>query len=129
MKKLVSLTLALMIALLALLPAMAERTHTIQSGVLTMLNLSEEELLNYRNARNLIGRQLEKEGLVTHRFRQIMSESGRDQSRMNANIEIVYYDTLDAMLMALNAGDVDEISIYNTVAEYLVQNNPIWFRS
>ena len=36
MKKLVSLTLALLIALLALLPAMAEETHTVKLGVLSI---------------------------------------------------------------------------------------------
>ena len=46
MKKLVTLTLALMIALLALLPAMAEETYTVKSGVLSMLNVSEEEMAN-----------------------------------------------------------------------------------
>ena len=72
MKKLVSLTLALLIALLALLPAVAEEGPTIRCGVLSMLNVTEAEMLNYRTARNLIGRQLEKEGLVTHRVRQIL---------------------------------------------------------
>jgi len=124
MKKLVSLTLALLIALLALLPAVAEEIPTIRCGVLSMLNVSEDEMLRYRNARSLLGRQLEKEGLVTHAFRQKMSEAGVDESQMDVNIEIVYFDTLDAALMALNAGDVDEISIYETVAQYLVHSDP-----
>ena len=120
MKKLVSLTLALLIALLALLPAMAEEVPTIRCGVLSMLNLTEEEMLNYRTARNLIGRQLEKEGLVTHRVRQILDvDNWKD-----APFEIVYFDTLDAALMALNAGDVDEISIYQAVAQYLTHTDP-----
>jgi len=37
--------------------------------------------------------------------------------------EIVFYDSLDAMLMALNAGDINTMSIYNTTADYLVANN------
>lgn len=120
MKKLVSLTLALMIALLALLPAMAEEVPTIRCGVLSMLNVTEAEMANYRQARNLIGRQIEEEGLVTHRVRQIL---GVDNWK-DANFEIVYFDTLDAALMALNAGKVDEISIYETVAQYLTHSDP-----
>ena len=42
----------------------------------------------------------------------------------NVKQEIVYFDTLDAMLMALNAGDVDEISISETTAQYLTHSDP-----
>ena len=124
MKKLVSLTLALLIALIALLPAMAEDVPTVRAGVLSMLNVTEDEMLRYWNARSLVVRQLEKEGLVTHVFLQEMSEAGIDESQMDVNIEIVYFDTLDAALMALNAGKIDEISIYGTVAQYLVHSDP-----
>ena len=37
--------------------------------------------------------------------------------------EIVFYDSLDAMLMALNAGDITYMSVYNSTADYLVANN------
>ena len=124
MKKLVSLTLALLIALFVLLPAMAESTPTIRSGVLSMLNLNEEEMLNFRKARNLIGRQLEQEGYVTRKYQQILDEAGIDENLTNANIEIVYFDTLDAALMALNAGTIDEVSIYENVARYLAHSDP-----
>lgn len=122
MKKLVSLTLALLIALFVVLPAMAEETYTVKSGVLSMLNVSEEEMANYRIARYLIGCQLEKEGVVTHAFRQIY-EKGAEGGK-SPNFEIVYFDTLDAALMALNAGTISEISIYETVAQYLVHSEP-----
>ena len=76
MKKLVSLTLALLMALLALLPAMAEGPYTIRSGVLSMLNVNEAEMVNYKNARNLISIQLAKEGLLTHKVRQLHEKAG-----------------------------------------------------
>ena len=119
MNKLVSLTLALLIALLALLPATAEETVTLRIGVLSMLNVSEEEMVNYKNARVLIGRQLEQEGAVDNALRQFL-----DIDAPEVNCEIVYFDTLDAMLMALNAGKIDEISIYVTVAQYLTHGDP-----
>lgn len=37
--------------------------------------------------------------------------------------KVVYYDTLDALLMALNAGDIDSIEIFQSVARYLCANN------
>ena len=119
MKKLVSMTLALLIALLALLPAMAEETPTVRTGVLSMLNVTEAEMLNYKKARNLIGRHLEQEGVVNNVLRQFL-----DEDAPKVNHEIVYFDTLDAMLMALNAGDVDEITVYETVAKYLTHSDP-----
>jgi ABC-type amino acid transport substrate-binding protein len=119
MKKLVSLTLALLIALLALLPAMAEETRTVRTGMLSMLNVTEEEMVNYKKARALIGRQLEQKGVVNNALRQFL-----DIDAPEVNCEIVYFDTLDAMLMALNAGKIDEISIYETVAQYLTHGDP-----
>ncbi len=123
MKKLVSLTLALLVALLTLLPAMAENVYPVRSGVLSMLNVSEAEMVNYRKARNLIKWQLEKEGFLTHKFRQIHEEAGNDDM-LNPSFEIVYFDTLDAALMALNAGDIDGLEVYETVAQYLTHSDP-----
>ena len=34
-----------------------------------------------------------------------------------------FYDTLDALLIALNAGDIDSIEIYQSVARYLCATN------
>ena len=36
---------------------------------------------------------------------------------------IVYYDTLDAMLMALNAGDIGSMELYQSVGRYLCATN------
>lgn len=37
--------------------------------------------------------------------------------------EIIFYDSLDAMLMALNAGDIQSMEIYQSVGEYLCAMN------
>jgi ABC-type amino acid transport substrate-binding protein len=42
---------------------------------------------------------------------------------MEGGLKIVFYDTLDALLMALNAGDVNGIEIYQSVARYLCATN------
>ena len=123
MKKFVTLTLALLIAVLALVPATAEGTDTRRLGVLTMLNLTETEMDNYIKARALIGMQLGREGLLTNQFLPPHENNGNDDE-MDVKFEIIYFDTLDAMLMALNAGDVNEILIYDTVAQYLAHSDP-----
>ena len=119
MKKLVALTLALLIALLALLPAVAEEVPTIRQGVLSMLNVSEAEMVNYKKARILIGQHLEQKGVANNTIQQFLDGDAPKVKR-----EIVYFDTLDAMLMALNAGDIDEMDVYETVAKYLIHSNP-----
>ena len=37
--------------------------------------------------------------------------------------EVIYYDNLDAMLMALEAGDIDYMQIPECTADYLIVNN------
>ncbi len=126
MKKLVSLTLALLIALLALLPAMAEETDIRKLGVLSMLNLTEEEMANYRQARGLIALQLYKEGIQDNELVPIEQKGhdGENDTHPSKDYEIVYFDTLDAMLMALNAGDIEKMEVYDTVARYLTHTDP-----
>ncbi len=114
MRKLVSLALALLLALSALLlPAMAEEeTYTLELGVLTMLNVSEAEMASFRDARMHIVHQLEQEDLADKPFRQ------------KPIVEVTFFDTLDAMLMALNAGTINSMEVYASTARYLVHNNP-----
>lgn len=40
------------------------------------------------------------------------------------NQYVVYYDSLNAMQMGLEAGNVDEISLYESVADYLIARKP-----
>ena len=59
MKKLVSLTLALLLALTALaIPAMAEAKVSPKVGMLTMLNITEEEMVQVQKAQGLLAYQL-----------------------------------------------------------------------
>jgi ABC-type amino acid transport substrate-binding protein len=37
--------------------------------------------------------------------------------------KIIFYDTLDSMLMALNAGDIDELTVYYKTGQYLCATN------
>ena len=99
-------------------PAPVEEAPVLKIGVLTLLGTTEEEMVDYYNA----------VGLAT----QAIADAGKTDDHLGdkpeelpekPQTEIVFYDSLDAMLMALNAGDINTMSIYNTTADYLVANN------
>ena len=118
MKKLLSLTLALIMALtLLILPAAAEQAPQIvlRYGVLSMLNMPEEEMANYMIACFLSSQQKAKSGLDTQ---TIAAKPASIPKQM-----CIYFDSLDAMLMALNAGEISSMIIYDKVADYLCANN------
>ena len=163
MKKLVSLTLALMLALTMLAAsAMAEEPpmggqQNMRCGMLSMLNMTEEEYAVYKSARHLVAVQLVKEGYSDEAYSAMEvpgdppfgpedgQEPPADDNRPprdgedapeppagddrpprdleEIKDEIVYFDMLDAMLMALNAGDIDSIEIYQSVGKYLCATN------
>ena len=118
MKKPVSLTLALMLALTALIvPAAAdEAVIRNRTGMLTMLNITEEEAVNHVKAITIALSQLVRHG-------QIDRTINTSKDSVIFDTSVVYYDSLDAMLMALNAGDIDTLAVYWTVAQYLCANH------
>ena len=79
----------------------------IRIGFLSVLNISEEELRDMNNA--------------TRKAIIIMTDS--DIPELNGEREIIYYDNLDAMQMALEAGDIDSMNLPKSTADYLVANN------
>jgi len=105
MKRLVSLTLALMLALIAIVvPAMAEESRpTRVVGELAKSNMTEEELDRWLAEEFEKGWYVFEDNHLTH---------------------FEYYDDLPSMLLALNAGTIDEVSLPRFVAEYVVKTNP-----
>lgn len=85
-------------------------------GMLSILNLSEEDAAKMLRARKLATTQLIKEGDYV-----LQGEENPDK---NGKITVTYYDTLDAMLMALKAGQLTSINVTDTVADYLLLTNP-----
>ena len=87
-------------------------------GVLTMLNLTENEMLQYRDAEAIAGKVLTDEGYF-------QMDPDRKPKKMDNQLhtEIIFYDSLDAMLMALNARDIDELSVYYKTGQYLCATN------
>ena len=116
MKRMITIVLTLILGLSALaVPAVAEDAPKIdpRCGLLTMLNISEEEYAAFMEARRLIAYQIIREGYA---------EQVEGPEPEGAPI-VVYYDTMDAMLMALNAGDIGSMEIYQSVGRYLCATN------
>ena len=105
MKKLISLTLALMLALTALIvPAMAEEMRPVRVvGLHSKANMTEAEIDSMLEEYFKTGWCVFEEDHICH---------------------FQYYDDLSGMLLALNAGTIDECSLPQFVAEYVVKANP-----
>lgn len=119
MKKLISLALALVMILVLCPDVIAENageTRTERIGVLSLLNQSEEEMVNAIKATIVVADLVAAEGYSENLLPAI--DDG------NAVVfQPVYYDTLDALVMALNVGDVEVLDIYSATAAHLCANN------
>ena len=87
-------------------------------GVLTMLNMSEQDIGDYYKAIGTATAALLRKGEADRVLDELPPENPSE-----TQFNITYYDSLDAMLMALNAGDIDMLSTYNSTADYLVATN------
>lgn len=92
-------------------------------GTLSMLNMTEEEYLALISARGLIGERLGVGRPRESEPPEGQPPEGAPPEGQQSKNTIVYYDTLDALLMALNAGDINNIEIYQSVARYLCATN------
>ena len=101
-KKLVLIVLVVfVVALLAVSASAAGR----KIGHLSKLNATSEEL------------QKQSETEIKNGTTQVFSSAGKYTGT------IIFYDSLTSMIMALNAGEVDEISLPEVVAEYVMHVN------
>ena len=110
MKKLISLSLALMLLLGVLaVPALADGAPI---GTLSFLNMTEEEVSYYGvSSRRSMMKLLYLNGVLT----------GEEFS--NNAVTYRYYDTLNALLMALQAGELDGIKVPYYTGKYLCSTN------
>lgn len=116
MKKLFSLILVLMLALTALsASALAEGTIK-RIGVLQLLNMPEAEYAAIQKLRGVAGSMLNEEGSA-------VAEHPYYDGIFDENPEIIYFDTLNSMVMALDSDQVDAIDLNRSTAEYLCANN------
>ena len=148
MKRMITIVLTLILGLSALAAcAVAEgapqgvppQTDS-RCGLLTMLNIGEEEYAAFLEARHLIGDRLIREGYASMEPLIAPPPEGENPPAPEGAPDggkqlpppgegpgpkpiIVYYDTLDAMLMALNAGDIGSMELYQSVGRYLCATN------
>lgn len=85
-------------------------------GVLSYLNFSEEEVTSFFKGREKLDKILEKQGYLT------VSEKVRKKDKFMNRIEpeVKFYDTLDALLMALKSGEIELVRLPNTTANYII---------
>lgn len=116
-KKWMTLLLALAMAL-ALIPcgAVAEGNSALKIGVLSYLNLTEEEYQARETALLTSLKYLEAHGMLE------LSEP-KPEGDEAPSLQIRYYDTTDALLMALQAGEIDAIRVPKSTADYLCGTN------
>ena len=100
----------------AVAPEIDPNATPIRVGMLTILNMSEEDAAQLMRARKIAAVQLVKEGAL-------VKDVEETTDGITAPYTVTYYDTLESMLMALNAGDLDTISVSETVADYLTLTN------
>ena len=105
MKKMIALVLALMMLGLS---CCALADDVLPIGQLSFLNMTEQENVLLSDSRSPAIHMLFLQGVLT------------DEGGLGRHIpDVRYYDTLDAMLMALQAGDVKAINVPYYTGEYL----------
>ena len=115
MKKVISMTIALILVLaLFAVPVMAEEEsndETSAIGYLSYLNLTEDEM----EAR-LDGELPAYQYLVEHGVMELDATESPFQ-------DVIFYDSLDAMLMGLLSGEVSALNVPDCTAKYLASVN------
>ncbi len=92
------------------------KKNKLKAGVLSFLNISEKECASAVKARFAVWEEMGKEGAL--------KKPPVEKPESLSDTQIVFYDTLDSMLMALEAGKISLItSIPNTTAAYLCSRN------
>lgn len=99
MKRPVFLVLALMLAMSLVFSAPAEGTRI---GTLTCIGMTEDDVKQWTS--------------------DIAAAEGKETPDVNDNT-IIFYDNLQAMLLALNSGEIDRISIGSLAARYIAERN------
>ena len=115
-KRLISFVLAMMIcfSVTGIFTAFAEGTAPVRVGELTWLQEDSAE----RSA--TLAEIEEKIASLTGSGEQ---EESDERNLYSCEKEIICYDNLDGMLMALQAGDIDAAGLYSSVCRYITRRN------
>ena len=121
MKKYISLFLSLILSLTVMIvPAMAETT--IKIGELTYLN-SDGTSRSGMLAEALNAIQSYSGGFQIFGNTYVLNDEGAATPVEIDRVEAVEFDSLNSMVMSLNAGDIDGMIVYFTVGSYLCRQN------
>lgn len=123
MKKFLSILLAVMLCLSAVVTAVAEDAVP-PAGVLGFLNYDEAEFAEASVIWNYLGIALISGGYV-HSDIAIPASDPNDALNMTAkDYPVKYYDSLNSMIMGLQSGEIISFDIYSCVADYICSRNP-----
>ena len=121
MKKCISLFLVLILTpTVIVVPAMAETT--IKIGELTYLN-SDGTSRSGMLAEALNAIQSYSGGFQIFGNTYVLNDEGAAAPLEIDRVEAVEFDSLNSMVMSLNAGDIDGMIVYFTVGSYLCRQN------
>ena len=94
-----------------------DEEKTVKFGTLSYLNYSENDFSTAKSEGREVAKVLASEGYIKDNM------PGAPEGGIKG--KVVYFDTLDSMIMALTSGKIDRIgSIPQTTARYLVSQNP-----
>ena len=93
--------------------ASTEATNKI--GLLTVLNMKEEESVAVGKQLDIAKQYLREKGYIT-------GDTQTEPPSVDQN-QHIYFDTLDSMVMGLEAGTVNSISVPLSTGKYLLANN------
>ena len=114
MKKAIAILVTLVLICAALTPALAEGAIK-RIGTLQMLNMTEADYAAIQKTRAFAGEMMNEQG--------IPAENPYYDGMIDENAEIIYFDSLNDMIMALDADQIDAIDLNRSTAEYLCANN------
>ena len=115
MKKLIALALALMLLLgILAVPAMAEETQKKTCGVLSFLNITEADETDFVSIRQPMLKLLALYGVLVPKSGMMLNDTP---------VEIRFYDSRNALLLALGSGEVKVIKVPYYTARYFCSTN------
>ncbi len=91
------------------------------TGVLAFLNFSESQFGRWSVIFNYLGNSLIEDGYVISEM--AISNPDAEATLQIPYYPVIYYDTLDAMIMGLLSGEIISFDIYSCVADYICSRN------
>ena len=114
MNRILTIIITLVLICTALTPALADGAIK-RIGTLQMLNMSEQDYAAVHKLRSVAGEMLNESGIpATNPYYDGM---------LDENPEIIFFNSLNDMIMALNSNQIDAIDLNRSTADYLCDRN------